>query len=231
MTDLPTTTSIAVVVAHPDDEVLGFGGAIARHADAGDAVRILCLATGLAAREANGAPDASALEALRGQARSAAEVLGAAGIDFAEFPDNRMDSVALLDIVKRVEAFLGEVGASRVYTHHAGDLNIDHRICAQAVLTACRPLPGAAVHRLLAGEVQSSSEYTTPEERFQPTSYVDISAQLERKCAALACYRDEIRDWPHPRSLEAVRHLAHLRGSEAGLEAAEAFVLLREVIA
>lgn len=226
-----TAATIAIVVAHPDDEVLGFGGTIARHADGGDAVRILCLATGLAARDADNAPDAGALEALREQARSAAEVLGAAGIAFAEFPDNRMDSVALLDIVKRVEAFLRETGASRVYTHHAGDLNIDHRICAQAVLTACRPLPGATVRRILAGEVQSSSEYTTPKERFQPASYVDISAQLDRKCAALACYRDELRDWPHPRSLKAVRHLAHLRGSEAGLEAAEAFVLLREIIA
>lgn len=224
-------TAIAVIAAHPDDEVLGFGGTIRRHADAGDAVHVLILATGAAARSDDGAADESGIELLRSQARSAADILGIREIAFAKFPDNRMDTVPLLDVVKRVEAFLEECNAASVYTHHAGDLNIDHRVTARAVLTACRPLPGARVRRLYAGEVLSSSEYAAPEDRFQPNIYVDIAATLAKKCEALACYAGEVRDWPHPRSVEAVEALARLRGSECGHEAAESFVLVREIIA
>ncbi len=223
---------IAVIAAHPDDEVLGFGGTIARHAEAGDAVHVLILATGLAARADDGASgDTSedAIEELRARARDAATILDVGDIAFADFPDNRMDSVALLDVVKRVESFLDGSGATIVYGHHEGDLNIDHQIAARAVLTACRPLPGARVRRLFAGEVLSSSEYAAPADRFRPTTYVDISATLARKCDALRCYAGELRDWPHPRSVEAVEALARLRGSECGLEAAEAFALLREI--
>lgn len=216
----------AVIAAHPDDEVLGFGGVITRYADQGTEVRILILATGLASR---GAAPAHALQALQDQGRRAAEIMGAA-IEFADFPDNRMDSVALLDIVQRVEAFLEGFPAEHVLTHHAGDLNIDHRITQAAVLTACRPLPGAAACALLAGEVNSATEWAGPGmPAFLPTEYVDIGAVLERKVAAMACYQQELRQWPHPRSLEGIRALAKWRGSQAGCEAAEAFVTLRRL--
>ncbi|MHA1564725.1 MAG: PIG-L deacetylase family protein [Alphaproteobacteria bacterium] len=221
-----TQRSIAVVAAHPDDEVLGFGGAIARHTDAGDRVCVLILATGLAAR---GDADHQALQQLRDQAQAAAKILGVQQLTFAGLPDNRMDTVPLLDVVKQVEDFLEDSAATVVYTHDHRDLNIDHAICARAVLTACRPLPGATVTHLYAGEILSSSEYADPADRFSPTSYLDIGDQLERKCAALACYTGELRDWPHPRSLQAVRVLAQKRGGEAGLAAAEAFRLIREI--
>ncbi len=225
--DLPSGP-IACVVAHPDDEVLAFGGALTRHAEAGHAVSVLFLATGLAAR-GDGAPDAAALEDLRARARAAGAVLGVDRLEFEDFPDNRMDSVALLDVIKRVEAFLADTGAATVYTHHAGDLNIDHAVVARATLTACRPLPGATARRVYAGEVPSSSEWAAPGDRFQPTSYLDIADCLDRKCRALECYAGELRPWPHPRSVEGLTHLARLRGGEAGLEAAEAYRLLREI--
>lgn len=217
---------IAVIVAHPDDEVLGFGGTIARHADEGADVDVLILATGLAAR---GKPDVDALTSLRAQADAAAKILGVNDLVFGDFPDNRMDGAELLDVVKAVEAFLDGRGVTDVYTHHAGDLNIDHQICARAVLTACRPVPGATMVRVLAGEVPSSSEYAAPGDRFVPNTYNGIAGTLDRKCAALKCYAEELRPWPHPRSIEAVEFLARWRGSECGLEAAEAFDLLREV--
>ncbi len=219
----------AVIVAHPDDEVLGFGGVMARHADAGEAVHVMFLATGLAARHETNTVDAGALAALRDQARAAATVLGAHPPDFADFPDNRMDSVPLLDIVRAVEGFLTAHTPTTVYTHHGGDLNIDHAVVARAVLTACRPLPGGSVRALYAGEVLSSSEYGHPDARFVPQRYVDIDAQLTRKCQALQCYHDELRSWPHPRSVAAVTHCARLRGSECGVPAAEAFQLIRAV--
>jgi len=220
------TKPLAVIVAHPDDEVLGFGGAIARAAVAGASVRVLILATGAASRGGNADV---AIKVLRDQANRAAEALGVPPPTVGDFPDNRMDTVPLLDVVQRVEDFLGEAPVASVLTHHAGDLNIDHRITAQAVLTACRPLPGAPVRRILAGEVSSSSEWAGEADRFVPTRYVDIAAVLERKLAALACYEGELRDFPHPRSLEAVRALAQWRGAEAGLYAAEAYRVVREI--
>lgn len=221
-----TPRRVAVIAAHPDDEVLGFGGAIARYADQGAEVRILILATGLASR---GAAPTHALQALQDQGRRAAEIMKA-GIEFADFPDNRMDSVALLDVVQRVEAFLDAFPADHVLTHHAGDLNVDHRIAQAAVLTACRPLPGATTRVLLAGEVNSATEWAGPgAQPFLPTEFIDIGAVLERKVAAMACYQQELRQWPHPRSLDGIRALAKWRGSQAGCHAAEAFITLRRL--
>ena len=216
------------VVAHPDDEVLAFGGSIARHTAKDDRVRILILATGLAALSA---VDESSLAELRAQANAAAAVLGAEQPEFADFPDNRMDTVALLDVVQRVEAFFEAFPPALVLTHHAGDLNVDHRIVAQAVHTAARPLPGRKPVRLYAGEILSSSEYAAPADHFVPNTYVNIKDSLEAKKKALACYTGEVLDWPHPRSLKAVEHLARLRGCEAGLEAAESLCLIRAVYA
>ncbi len=222
--------SVAVVVAHPDDEVLAFGGTICRHVDAGIPVNVLILATGLAARTAGGVVDPKELEKLRNNARAAGAILGLTEIEFAAFPDNRMDSVPLLDVVKEISAFIEKVDATTVYTHHVGDLNIDHSITARAVMTACRPLPDSHVRRIYAGEVISSSEYSFRQDRFVPNIYGGIDRYLDRKCEALKCYSTELRGWPHPRSVEAVVHLARLRGSECGLTAAEALLLVFERI-
>lgn len=224
------SSNIGVVVAHPDDEVLAFGGLMARHAAAGQKVFVLILATGLSSRTVDGSLDAGELAKLQGDARKANEILGVSEVQFGDFPDNRMDTVALLDVVKRVEVFLREVQASTVYTHHDGDMNIDHGVVSRAVLTSCRTLPGSAIRKVYSGEVLSSSEYTFPERRFQPTSYSDITGFVDRKCEAMACYRSELRALPHPRSLEAIRAQAVLRGSEAGVDAAEALCVLRELI-
>lgn len=219
--------TIAVIAAHPDDEVLGFGGVIARHADEGAAVRILILATGLASR---GSASGDALQALRGHGEKAAAILGAKAIEFADFPDNRMDSVPLLDVVQRIEAFLSAVPVSRVYTHHMGDLNVDHRVAHAAVMAACRPQPGVSVREILAGEVNSATEWGGPGfQPFVPTEFLDITATLERKLAAMGCYAGELRSWPHPRSLDGIQALARWRGSQVGVEAAEAFATIRRI--
>ena len=221
--------TVAVIVAHPDDEVLGFGGTICRHAEAGDAVHVLFLATGLAARSPDGKVTPEEIAGLRQEALSAGKILGVTSIEFADFPDNRMDTVALLDVVKRVDDFVEKTQATLIYTHHAGDLNIDHSICARAVLTACRPIPGARTRKIYAGEILSSSEYAIAQDRFRPTTYIGIEPYIGRKREALQSYTREVRYWPHPRSIKAVALLARLRGSECGAEAAEAFALIREV--
>lgn len=218
---------IAAIFAHPDDEVLGAGATLARCGDAGDEVRILILATGLTAR---GDASAAEVERLRDQGRRAAELLGAAEIQFADFPDNRMDTVPLLEVVDRIAAFVGQQLPATVFTHHGGDLNIDHRVVHQAVVTACRPLPHAPHHEILACEVNSSTEWAPrPFAPFEPTVFIDAAATISRKVAALSLYESEVRTWPHPRSPEAVRALASWRGAQCGMGAAEAFALIRQV--
>lgn len=224
-------SSILVVVAHPDDEVLGVGGAMARWAGEGKDVHILIMAEGLTSRSPVGAGDQAALSKLRECAKKSAAILGVKSIDFVNLPDNRMDSLALLDIIKPIEAKIDALAPHMVVTHQPNCLNIDHQLTSRAVVTACRELPGAVVKTLLFFESPSSTEWQVPGAgvAFQPNWYVDIESSLEKKMAALKEYDCEMRDFPHARSYEAVRHLAHLRGSHAGVKAAEAFSLGRHV--
>jgi len=221
---------IAVVAAHPDDEVLGCGGTIARHAANGDRVRILILAEGATSRGQDGDGRALALErvkALRIAGVQAAGLLGAESIEWAGFPDNRMDGVDLLDVVKRVEGFLGAREPEVVYTHNAGDMNIDHYITHRAVLTAMRPLPGARFRTVLQFEIASSTEWgaTVASTPFVPQWFEDVSSTISAKLEALRAYDHEMRSWPHPRSMEGVAALARWRGATVGVHAAEAFML------
>ena len=220
--------NILVLAAHPDDEVLGCGGTIARHAGEGDAVHIVIAAEGALSRAAGTRADVAKLQAA---ARRAGRVLGVRSVSFLGFPDNRMDTVALLDVVQAVEAVARRVRPSRVYTHHAGDLNVDHRRLHEAALAAFRPLPGKPAAELLFFEVPSSTEWQAPggAAAFTPAWHVDIASTLRKKIAALRCYASEMRPFPHPRSMEAVEHLARWRGACAGVQAAEAFMLGRMV--
>jgi N-acetylglucosamine malate deacetylase 1 len=218
---------VLAIVAHPDDEVLGAGGTLARHSGDGEEVHIVFLADGIGAR----GDDQPAVSRRADAARLAASLLGAREPYFLGFPDNRLDHIDLLDVVQSIEAIIREIKPTIIYTHHAGDLNIDHALCCRAVLTACRPLPGSTVQRIYAMEVASSTEWASPDQCqiFVPTRFVDISASLETKQKALAAYSEEMRAFPHPRSFEAIAALATWRGASAGLRAAEAFVVLREI--
>ncbi len=225
---------VLVVAAHPDDEILGCGGSIARWSTEGHEVQIVLMAEGLTSRDPGRDPSrrSGELRALHEAARQAAEEVGAQCVEIAPFPDNRMDTVPLLEVVKVVEEHVDRFRPDAVFTHHGNDLNIDHRIVHQAVVTACRPLPGNTVRRLAFFEVPSSSEWppASGNEVFFPNLFVDISATIQRKLQALRLYEKEMRPWPHPRSFEAVEHLARWRGAATGVTAAEAFVLGREII-
>ncbi len=227
-------TTVLVLAAHPDDEVLGVGGTIARHAAAGDEVHVVVAAEGATSRDPVRDPDSrfGELEALRAAAHAAAEELGAGSVRFLGFPDNRCDGVDRLDLVKAVEEVVGELRPEWVYVHHSGDVNIDHRRLNEAAFTACRPQPEHCVKRLLSFETASSTEWSPPGTLpgFQPNRFVDITAHWPKKRAALNAYRQEMRPWPHARSVEAVEHLARWRGASVGLEMAEAFTVLRDIV-
>ena len=219
--------TVLAVVAHPDDEVLGAGGTLARHAANGDAVHILFLADGVGARGS----DKTAAGRRADAARIAASALGAREPQFLGLPDNRLDRLDLLDIVQPIEKVVGALAPQTIYTHHIGDLNIDHALCHRAVLIACRPLDGSSVLRIYAMEVPSSTEWSSSQccAPFTPTRFVDISETQGKKRLALEAYGEEMRPFPHPRSFEAVNALAAWRGASAGLKAAEAFMVIREI--
>jgi LmbE family N-acetylglucosaminyl deacetylase len=225
--------NVLVVAAHPDDEVLGVGGAVARHAESGDHVYALILAEGITARATMGCAQEKdgEIATLQMAARKAASVLGAQPPRFAGLADNQMDTVPLLEIVKYVETAVAELEPTVVYTHHGGDLNIDHRITHQAVLTACRPIPESPVRAIYAFETASSTEWASPGMSmvFAPNHFVDIECQLARKLQALECYASEMRAFPHARSITAVESIARFRGTTVGVHAAEAFVSVRVI--
>lgn len=220
--------SVLAVVAHPDDELIGLGGTLAKYVANGDNVCVLVLAEGATSRDGALQDDVDLLVRC---AQEAAVTLGVAPPRFGGFPDNRMDGVDLLDVVKAVEAVVSEITPDIVFTHHGGDLNVDHRRAHEAVLTACRPLSGAASATVLTFETLSSTEWQSTEQysMFSPNYFIDISEHLETKKRALNCYPGEMRRFPHPRSIEAVIHLARLRGATVGVAAAEAFQLVRTI--
>lgn len=225
---------VLVVAAHPDDEVLGCGATIARHVDAGDEVEVLILAEGVTSRD----PERDALARtddlahLRDAARQAADILGVSRLHLGDLPDNRMDALPLLEVVKRVEAALDAALPQMVYTHHPGDLNQDHRVVSQAVSVACRPIPGQVVRSLLWFETVSSTEWQPPGggEAFAPNWFVDVTSWQAHKLDALAAYQCEMRPWPHPRSMQTVADLLRWRGAQCGCAAAEAFMLARHIL-
>lgn len=223
-----------VVAAHPDDEVLGCGGTIARHADDGVEVQVLIVAEGATSRQQHRdrIQVGDELSKLALAAQTAGSILGAAGVELLDLPDNRLDSLDRLDLIKQIEERIRCHQPEVVFIHHAGDVNVDHRRLHEAVVTACRPTPGQTVRRLLSFEVASSTEWQPPSSApvFQPNWFVDISTQWDRKRQALEAYSSEMRAWPHARSIDAVEHLARWRGAQAGVQAAEAFCLLRQLV-
>ena len=162
-------SKILVVAAHPDDEVLGCGGTIARHIHNGDKVQVVFLADGFGSRKNGSNRDASANEA--------SKLLGCETPIYLNFPDNQLDSVTLLNIVKELEEIIGNFLPSIIYTHHYGDLNIDHQVTHRAVMTACRPQPNFCVKEIYTFEILSATHWQSVSMGglFSPNYFVDVS--------------------------------------------------------
>lgn len=219
---------VLVVAAHPDDEVLGCGGTVARLANDGCEVYTLILCRGIAGRYENGDAEKikSEIEELKKQTHAANETIGVKEVFFHDFPDNRFDTIALLDLVKVIEQVKDSIKPDIVFTHCAGDLNIDHQITYKAVLTATRPLSEETVRQIYSFEVLSSTEWNYPLS-FSPNVFFDISGVIEAKTKAMSQYKSELREFPHPRSLEGAKSNAKVWGMKAGLKYAEAFECVR----
>jgi LmbE family N-acetylglucosaminyl deacetylase len=219
-----------VVAAHPDDEILGCGGTVARLVNDGYEAFSLVLGEGVTSRDEHRDRSGRMQEivALKSEMERANRAIGVRSVFSYSFPDNRFDSVPILEVVKVIEEIKKQVLPSLVLTHHRNDLNVDHQVTYSATLAATRPMPGEVVRAVYSFEVLSSTEWNYPQ-TYCPSLFFDISATLERKIEALACYASEMREYPHPRSLDAVRLTAQAWGVRVGLLHAEAFEVVREL--
>ena len=228
---------ILVVVAHPDDEVLGCGATVAWHAKRGDRVAVAFMADGVTSRYYNPERKLSRAEELslaqkdilrrRQEAGKAAAILGVREEDlfFMNFADQRLDTYTFLDLIKRIEIVKSSFAPKKIFTHFWNDLNLDHQIVCRAVLTAFRPVTGLDYVPVYQMEIPETTLLSVPcqGKDFLPDQFVDAYSTLALKIRALKAYESEGRLAPHPRSEEYIRSLAYQRGREAGLKAAEAF--------
>ena len=232
---------VIIFVAHPDDEVLGMGGTILKHSQNGDFVKVVYLATGITSRRSTNFQNSASYEQsenkinqmqkeiknLRNDAKKSCNILKVKDSKFYDFPDNEMDSVPLLKIIKVIEKEIKETKPDRIYTHHFHDLNVDHRTVFNAVMTATRPIR-LNVKEIISFEVLSSTEWNYPMQ-FSPNYFVDIKSQLSAKIKAMKSYKNEIRNFPHPRSVENIKNVSQRWGSVSGKKAAEAFEIIRKI--
>ncbi len=217
-----TGKNVLVIAAHPDDELLGVGGTVALHSDLGDRVTCVVVAAGNLKHDSDGA------QGVHAQAKRAACVLGVHELKLLDFPDQGLDQFSLIDIISPLEKIVEEVRPEVVYLQYGYDINRDHQILFQAALVATRPIE-QFIQAIFAFDTISSTEWAYPRS-FVPDTWVDISATLERKIEAMACYKTELRDWPHPRSLHSLRVKAASAGSQVASEAAECFMTIRRVL-
>lgn len=223
---------VLVIAAHPDDEVLGCGGTMARLAREGDDIHVLILGEGISSRyDLRSLAGRKTLRNLQRDARAAGKLLGVASIAFEGLPDNRFDELPLLEVVKRVERCITAVKPEAIFTHHPGDLNVDHRTTFHAVLTATRPVNGCRVREIYTFEVPSSTEWAFQQLQpvFKPNVFMDVTSTIDMKVQGMQCYESEAREFPHPRSPEALRTITRRWGSVVGLGYAEAFELVRAI--
>lgn len=218
---------ILTVAAHPDDETLGAGGTMAWHAARGDTVWACILTEGASSRH-------DRVEQQLDCARRACDTLGVEKLVLVGLPDQRLDTLSLLDVIAPIEQCIEDLRPDVVLTHFGGDVNEDHRLVSRATMVATRPVPGTPVKRVCAFEIASSTDWAppVPGSTFAPNLFVDISATLETKLTAMKAYAEtyhsEVRPFPHPRSMEALTAYAQRSGAVSGLLAAEPFMLLRE---
>lgn len=219
---------VLIVAAHPDDEVLGCGGTASRLVNEGCEVYTAILGEGITSRDDARQPGKRAEEIarLKQQTLDANKLLGVKDVFMFDFPDNRFDTVPLLDIVKVVEKVKEKIKPGILFTHFENDLNIDHKITYQAVLTASRPLPGESVKEIYSFEVLSSTEWRFPLS-FSPDCFFDITQTIDIKTAALEKYESELKEFPHPRSIKGMKLNAEQWGMKTGVAFAEAFKVVR----
>ncbi len=219
--------NILVVAPHADDEILGVGGAIAKYIDEGHKVYVCIVTRG----HLSMFPEEILLK-LREEVISAHNYLGVEETIFIDFPAVLLSEVPKWEINKKINEVVEKISPQIVYIPHFGDMHLDHDIVAKATMVAVRPIKNNKVLEVYSYETLSETEWNVPHSSntFIPNTYVDISNYIDKKVNAMSYFTTQLKDFPHPRSLEAIRSLAKLRGSTVGVNAAEAFSLVRRII-
>jgi len=231
---------ILIIVAHPDDEVLGMGGTILKHAKNGDDVTVAYMTTGITSRRGSDYNNTSSYELskseiskmkkqrveLQNDAKKSSKILGVKKTVFFDFPDNELDTIPLLKIIKTIEKLISKEKPDRIYTSHYKDLNVDHRTVYEATLTACRPF-SFNVKEIICFEIFSSTEWSFSYD-FKANFFVDIEKELPTKIKAMKVYKNEIRNFPHPRSLQNLKISSQRWGTVCGFKSAEPFEIIRK---
>ncbi len=207
-----------VIAAHPDDELLGCGGTVALLADKGKPVHNLIVCEGESLRYESSVGQDDAIQ-------NAARILGVKEVHHVGLPDQKLDTLNLVDVISPIESIIRMIEPDLVLCQFGGDVNRDHELLFKAILVATRPTE-KCIREVLAFDTASSTEWAYPRS-FQPDTWVDVSSTLSRKLAAMACYKSELRDYPHPRSLKALEHRAYSWGNQHCLYAAEVFQTVR----
>ena len=222
---------ILIVSAHPDDEVLGCGGTAAKHSLSGERVEQVFVSDGESSRDKFSKKNKQkTINSRLLASKKAAKILGIKNTTSINFPDNKLDSVPLLEIIKEIEKKIFQFKPTIIYTHSDLDLNIDHQIVSRAVMTACRPINNLSVKEIYFFEVLSSSEWGHKSKKsFMPNYFVDISKTINLKIKAFKFYKKEIKKYPHSRSIEGVKILSKYRGLMIGVKNAEAFFMKRKI--
>lgn len=222
---------VLVVAAHPDDEVLGVGGTIAKLSAAGVECHLLIVTDGSSSQYRDSDHLHEIIEAKKLETKGCADLLGFKTIYYGELPDMKLDKTPHIAINQVIEKVIDELQPDSVFTHFWGDVNRDHQEVYRSTLVAVRPVMGQVVRELYCYRVPSSTEWTPNkvDTMFMPNYFVDIEKYAEQKYKAFACYATELRDYPHPRSVEYLRETDKAAGLRVGLLAAEELFLMRKI--
>lgn len=225
-----TGPRLAVVVAHADDETLGAAGTLHKVVKQGVNVRLVVVADGESSRfETEGEDVKHAIRAREDACRAALASLGIEDIRFLRQRDNKLDALALVDLVRLIQHQLVDFQPTSVLTHFANDLNQDHRRVYEAVSVIARPEPSNSINALMSLYVASASDWYPGTKPFEPNLFVDISREISIKVEALKAYEIEMRPFPHARSIESIEASHKYWGSKVGLQACEPFVIWRHI--
>ena len=222
---------VLVIAAHPDDEVLGVGGTVAKLSAQGVECHLLIITDGSSAQYRDSDHLQEIIDAKKIETKNCADILGFKSIHYGELQDMRLDKTPHIVINQVIEKVIDEVQPYTVFTHFYGDVNRDHQEVYKSTLVAVRPVMGQMVKELYCYRVPSSTEWTPnkADTMFMPNYFVDIAHYSDLKYKAFSCYSTELREYPHPRSVQYLIETDKAAGLKVGLYAAEEFVLMRKI--
>ena len=222
---------VLVIAAHPDDEVLGVGGTVAKLSAQGVECHLLIVTDGSSAQYRDVDDLQAIIDAKKLEAQGCADILGFKSIHYGELPDMQLDTTPHIQINQVIGKVVEQVQPDTVFTHFWGDVNLDHQNVYKSTLVVVRPVMGQVVKELYCYRVPSSTEWTPnkADTMFMPNYFVDIEQFAEQKYKAFACYTTELREYPHPRSVQYLRETDKAAGLRVGMLAAEEFILLRKL--